>query len=132
MPLRQDVIGEMRCRRYHAPGIARGAHAALLAREGDQEVVPALRVPRAGQAMGEDATFEIAAEVALDVAGERVGVIAFAMSQHEPSLEVTLDGAIQQRAFGPPPAIWGRVARRGWPLRHIAPFAPVETRRRSG
>jgi hypothetical protein len=76
MPLRQDEIGEMRCRRHHAPGVARGAHAARLAREGDQEVAPALRAPRAGQAMGEDAAFERAAEVALDVAGERVGVIA--------------------------------------------------------
>jgi hypothetical protein len=49
--------------------------------------------------MGEDAAFE-RAEVALDVTGDRVGVIAFAMSQREPKLEVSLDRAIHQRAFG--------------------------------
>ena len=71
-------------------------HAAHLAREDDQEVVPALRAPRAGEAMGEDAAFE-RAEVALDVTGDHVGVIAFAMSQREPNLEVNLDRAIHQR-----------------------------------
>jgi hypothetical protein len=55
--------------------------------------VLALRAPRAGEAMREDAAFEIAAEVALDIAGDRVGVIALAMSQREPSLEVSLGRA---------------------------------------
>ena len=37
----EDVIGPMRRGGDHAPGVARRAHAAPLAREGDQEVVPA-------------------------------------------------------------------------------------------
>jgi hypothetical protein len=40
--VRQDVIGEMRRRRHHAPRVARGANAAPLARERDQEIVPTL------------------------------------------------------------------------------------------
>ena len=62
---RQDVIGEMRRGRHHAPGVARWAHAPALARERDQEVVPTLPAPGAGEAMGKDAAVEVAAEVPL-------------------------------------------------------------------
>ena len=45
----------------------RQAHAAPLAGEGDEEFVAALPATCAGEAMGEDAAGEIAAELALDV-----------------------------------------------------------------
>jgi len=66
---REDVIGEMRRRRHHAPGVARRAYAAPLAGEGDQEIVPALRATGAGETVGEDATLQVAAELMLDIAG---------------------------------------------------------------
>jgi hypothetical protein len=47
--VRQDVIGEMRCRPYHAPRVACGAYAAPLAGERNQEVVAALPAPRPGR-----------------------------------------------------------------------------------
>jgi hypothetical protein len=50
--VRQDVIGEMRRRRHHTPGVARWAHAPALAGEQYQEVVAALPAPRAGEAQG--------------------------------------------------------------------------------
>ena len=57
-PLRQrqarDVIREMRRGRHHAPGIARWAYAASLARELDQEIVAALSAAGAGEAVGEN------------------------------------------------------------------------------
>lgn len=80
------MIGQMRRCRHHAPGVARRAHAAPLAGEGDQEVVPALCATGAGEAMGEDDALELTAELALNVAGNRVGVIEFATSQRKPSL----------------------------------------------
>ena len=46
---RHDVIGEMGGGLDHAPGIARGAHAAPLARVRDQEVVSALAAPGTGK-----------------------------------------------------------------------------------
>jgi len=40
-----------------------------LIEESDQEVVPALRATGAGEAVGEDATLEVASELMLDIAG---------------------------------------------------------------
>ena len=48
---RHDVIGEIRCGLDHPPGIARGGHAAPLARECDQEVVLTV-TPDCGQKTG--------------------------------------------------------------------------------
>ncbi|MFS8086516.1 MAG: hypothetical protein ACMG6H_12860 [Acidobacteriota bacterium] len=51
-----------------------------------------------GEAMSEDAAFEIAAKSLFDV-GRRRGVIRPG-SEGQPGLEVGLDGAIPQRVFG--------------------------------
>ena len=45
--------------------------------------------------MREDAAFQIAAELALDVVGNRVIVIAPVAPEREPGREVGLDGAVQ-------------------------------------
>ena len=42
---RQDVVGEMRRCRHHAPRVARGTHAAPIAGNRDQEVVHTLPEP---------------------------------------------------------------------------------------
>ena len=84
---RQDVIGEMRCRRDHAPRIARWAHAAPLAGERDQEVVAALPAPRAGKAMRKDSTFQVTAELALHIGRHRRGVVVAVAALGEPGLE---------------------------------------------
>jgi len=66
----QDAIGEMRCRLHHAPRVARWAHAAPLARERDQEIVPALPAlpaPRPGKARRKDSAFQVTAELPLDI-----------------------------------------------------------------
>lgn len=70
----------------------------------------ALRAVGAGEAVRKDAALQITAELALDIAGNRIGVIEFTASQRKPGLEVSLDRAIQQRALGPPPAIRRRAA----------------------
>ena len=75
--------------------------------------------------MGEDATFEIAAELALDVGRHRIAVDGPVAGEREPGLEVGLDGAIEQRALGPPPAVRCRAARRGRQHRHAFPMSPV-------
>ena len=54
---------------YHAPGVARGAHAAPLAREGDQEVVLTRLTESAGETVGEDPAFEVTAELPLHIRG---------------------------------------------------------------
>ena len=69
-----------------------------LARESNQEVVPARSAKGAGKAMGEDATFEVAAKRVFDIS-RRCGVIRPGR-ERQPGLEVGLDGAIPQRVFG--------------------------------
>jgi hypothetical protein len=61
----QDVIGQMRGGLHHAPRVARWAHAASLARERDQEIVPARVAAGASEAASQDAAFQVAAELAL-------------------------------------------------------------------
>ena len=128
---RQDMIGEMCRRRDHAPGVARWTHAAPLARERDQEVVAALPAAGAGEAMGEDAAFQITAELTLDVGGYWVTIPL--AGQREPRLEVFLDAAIEHalaRAARPIPR---RCAVPGPALDlHACPLCPASRRWGSG
>jgi len=129
---REDVIGEMRCRRDHAPGVARRAHAAPLAGESDQEVVAALPTTGAGETVGEDAALQVAAEFALDVGRHWVAVSEPIAPEREPRREVGLHGAIEQGALGPPPAVRRRPVRyRLLHHRHAAPKRPVHRDGRS-
>ena len=68
------MIGEMRRGLDHTSGIARGAHAAPLARVRDQEVVLTLVTEGAGKTVGENAALEVAAELSLHIRGHPFGV----------------------------------------------------------
>jgi hypothetical protein len=48
------------------------------------------------------------------------------------SKRMSLDRAIKQGAFGPPPPIRRRATRRGRALRHVAPYHPMKREGRSG
>ena len=72
---RYDVIDEMGCGLDHAPGVACRTHAAALAGEDDQEVVPTLSAAGPSKAVAENATFEVAAEFALDVGRHRADLL---------------------------------------------------------
>jgi hypothetical protein len=77
--VRHDVIGEVRCRRHHAPSVAQWADSASLAREGDQEIMAAGVAPGLGKTPGDDSTIELAAEFPLHVLRRRpLGVVALA------------------------------------------------------
>ena len=126
------MIGEMRRRLDHAPGVARRAPAAPLARERDEEVVPALPTSGPRETVSEDAALEIAAELALDVGRHRIAIDGPVAAEREPGLKVGLHGAIEQRALGPPPAVRRRAARRGLlHRRHAALLRPVHRDGRS-
>jgi len=92
---RQDVLGEMRRGRHHAPRVARGAHAAPLAGKGDEEVVPALPAARAGETVGEDAALEITAELPFHMFRHRPLIVVAVAALGEPGLEVLPDAAIE-------------------------------------
>jgi hypothetical protein len=68
--VRQDVLGEMRRRRRHAPGVARWAHAAPLARERDQEIVPAVRAAD-GRRRGRRLTCHRVVTIVMSLTGDK-------------------------------------------------------------
>ena len=91
---RDDVISQMRGRRHHAPGVARWADAAPLARERDQEVVSALPAPRPSKAMRKDSAFQVTAELPLHVRRHRPGVVVTVAALGKPGREVLLEVAL--------------------------------------
>jgi hypothetical protein len=100
----KDVVSEVRRRLHHAPGIARGAHAAAFAGIGDKIVVPAVVTPRPGKAVGEDAALQIFAKSLADIGLGRV-VVAKAIEltgtgQLKPGLKMFGYGAVKQRPLG--------------------------------
>jgi hypothetical protein len=64
---RHDVVRQMGGGLDHAPRVAGRTHAPALTRVGDEEVVTALATAGTGKAVGENATFEVAAKFVLDV-----------------------------------------------------------------
>ena len=62
----------------HAPGVARGADTAALAGQGHKEVVPTVVAAGAGEAVGEDAAFQVFTKGLFDVA-LRCVVVALAV-----------------------------------------------------
>ena len=77
----QDGVDEVRGPQGHAPAAAAGAHAAALAREGDEALGLASAAAEAGEAVREDAAAQVGAELALDEARDAamVGVVATAL-----------------------------------------------------
>ena len=123
MPYRQtreNVINEMRGGFDHASGGAGGADATAFAGVSHQEVVATVGAAGAREAVGENAAFEVAAEFAL---GQYRGMAATAVVvQRQPSGEVVLRHAVEQRAFGLAPVVNGRrTARFGGSGRHGHP-----------
>jgi hypothetical protein len=83
---REDVIDQVGVGLGHASGIARGADATPLAGEGHQEIVAALGTAGAGEAVGQDAALQVAAQLALHVAGYRVPIALASPGQREVGL----------------------------------------------
>ena len=85
------MIRQMRSALRHAPGVARGAHAAALAGECEKEVVPTVITAGTRKAVGKDATFEVLAKRLADV-GTWCVVVALAVElQAENALRVDLE-----------------------------------------
>ena len=95
----------------HPPGVAGGTDTTALARSGDEKIVAALGASSARKAMRENAAFEIAAELPLDI--RRTGsALPTVEGEFEPGGEVRLHGAIEHGAFGPATAIDSRASGR--------------------
>jgi hypothetical protein len=93
---RNDVVGEMSSGLDHAAGVAGRADTASLAGQGDQKVVTAAGTSGAGEAVGQDAAFEIAAEFPLDVGRGRTARFVLYMRTGYPfsSTALQLTGSI--------------------------------------
>lgn len=85
------MIDQMRCVLRHPPGVARRTQPAPLAREGDQEVMAAVRTSGPRKTVGEDSTFEVTAELAFHVGRHALPVPIVFTCQREIGLQVLLD-----------------------------------------
>lgn len=92
------MIDQVRRRFYHAPGVAREAHATIFAGIRNQKIVLALVAAGASKTMREDAAFEVAAKSPFDM-GRRC-FTALSAGELQPGFEVRLDNAIPQRRLG--------------------------------
>jgi hypothetical protein len=89
------MINKMRGGLCHPPRITGRADAAPLAEESHQEVTAAIRAVGTGEAIGEDAAFQVASEVPLDIGRHRMAIPIAFTRQHQVGLQVLLDDAVQ-------------------------------------
>jgi len=89
------MIDQMRGGLCHPSGITAGADAAPFTRESDEKVATARRAVRTGKAIGEDAAFQVASEVPLGIGRYRMAIPIAFTRQHQVSLQVLLDDAVQ-------------------------------------
>jgi hypothetical protein len=96
---RQDLVVQVGGDLDHPAGVAGGADAAALAREGHEALGGAVVAPDSGEAVGQDAAAEVGAEVLLDPArhalAPRVGLGG--PGQEDP--DVVLDNGVEGRGW---------------------------------
>lgn len=87
---REDVINQVRGSLGRSPGVAGRTQLASLAGEGHQEIAAARRVPRAGEAIDQDAAGEIVAEFPFQIGGHPLTIPVSFARQRELGLQVVL------------------------------------------
>ena len=107
---RKNVVGQVGSGFDHLPGVAGGTDPAALALPGDEKIVTTIAASSARKTMRENAAFEIAVELPLDIRRTH-SALPTVTAEFEPSGEVRLHGAIEHGAFGPATAIDGSASR---------------------
>ena len=102
---REDLVDQMRRRLGHAPGVAGRTYPAAFARKRDQEIVSALLAASAGEAVGQDAAFEVAAKLSLHVLRHALAVGVPLAGERQVGLQMALHRAVQRCALGAAPAV---------------------------
>jgi len=119
----EDLIDQMRGRLDHAPCVAGRTYRAAFARKGNQKIVPARPAAGPGEAVGQNAALEVAAELPLHVRRHAVPISVPLAAERQVGLEVPLDRLVQRRALGAAAAIHGARGRRVDGSVHAAPAA---------
>jgi hypothetical protein len=107
---RDDMIDQMRGGLRHAAGVARRAYRAAFARERHEEVMPAVRTSGPGEAVGQDAAFEVVAKFPFHVGGHPLPVPVVFACQPEVGLQVLLDDLVKDGVLGMAAAVRGGLA----------------------
>ena len=101
----EDVIDQVGCGPGHTLGGAGGAGSPALAGKGHQEVVAATRASSPSEAVGQDATRQVAPELFLHVVRYAVAHGIGLIGQGEVGLQVFPDDAVERGGLGAPPSI---------------------------
>ena len=84
-----------------SPTVSGRAHSPKLAREGDEEIVPAVRTSHPSDAVLEDAAIEIAVDGWLDAAAQdAMLLLKLLLVDEQEAFEVLRESSIENRAFG--------------------------------
>ena len=95
---RENLVHQMRRHLGHAPCVARGAHHAPFARKRDQEITSALPAPSPGEAVGQDAAFQMAAKLPLHILRHAVALPLVGERQTFPPLGERVQQPLHQPA----------------------------------
>jgi len=96
----------------HAPGVAGRTYRAPFAREGDQKIVSALATASTGEAVGQDAAFEVATKLPLHVLCHTAAIIVLLAGKLQIGLQMRPHRVVQRRTLGATPAVDGARTRR--------------------
>jgi hypothetical protein len=102
---REDLVHQMCGHLGHVSGVARRAHRAAFAGKCNQEIVSAVCAPGTGEAVGQDAALQIAAELRLHVLRHALAIGVPLAGERQIGFQMALNGAVQRSVFGVAPAI---------------------------
>jgi hypothetical protein len=97
---REDPVDQMGSRLGHAPRVAGRTYPAAFARKRDQKIVSAVLASSAGEAVGQNAAFEVAAKLPLHVPRHVVPVGLPVAGERQVGLQMALHRAVQGCALG--------------------------------
>jgi hypothetical protein len=123
----EDLVGKVPCQVRHAPFAARRTEVTALAREGDEDLVPAVVAAEAGEAARQDGAGNELAELPLDELGEP---IAGRSRLLEEGFEAFAKDAVQD-SFVAPPGLVGAGCAGGYARKPDPGTASLDSTRRS-
>ena len=100
------MIDQVRCRLRHAPSVAGRAYPSPFAGTGTEKIMATFRATRTCEIMGQNAPFELAAELPLDIEWHRTDIRGAFRAKAQIGFEVLLYRAIKYCLGEMPWVVW--------------------------
>ena len=103
------MIDQVRCRLRYAPSVAGRAYPSPFAGTGNEKIMATFRATRPCETMGQNATFELAAELPLDIEWHRTAIPGAFSAKAKIGFEVLLYHSRKYCLGGMPWAVWTQI-----------------------